>query len=50
MESLKKLGVVFSAHYEKIILSVILLALLGAGVLAFRAGGWIGARQGAIGA
>ncbi len=30
MESLKKLGAVFSAHYEKIILSVILLALLGA--------------------
>lgn len=30
MESLKKFGVVFSAHYEKIILSAILLALLGA--------------------
>ena len=30
MESLKKFGVVFSTHYEKIILSVILLALLAA--------------------
>ncbi|MGE3313070.1 MAG: hypothetical protein AB7O66_24135 [Limisphaerales bacterium] len=30
MDQLKKLGVVFGAHYEKIILSVILLALLGA--------------------
>lgn len=30
MDSLKKLGAVFGSHYEKIILSVILLALLGA--------------------
>ena len=30
MDQLKKLGAVFAAHYEKIILSVILLALLGA--------------------
>ncbi len=30
MEALKKFGAKFSAHYEKIILSVILLALLGA--------------------
>jgi|JI102314A1RNA_FD_contig_111_252299_length_4365_multi_3_in_0_out_0_2 hypothetical protein len=37
MDQLKKLGVVFGAHYEKIILSVILLALLGAaGFLPFR--------------
>lgn len=33
MDSLKKIGVVFSAHYEKIILSVILLALLAAAAL-----------------
>ncbi|MBL9126876.1 MAG: hypothetical protein JNL97_04485, partial [Verrucomicrobiales bacterium] len=37
MDQLKKLGAVFGAHYEKIILSVILLALLGAaGFLPFR--------------
>jgi hypothetical protein len=33
MDSLKKYGAVFSAHYEKIILSVILLALLAAAAL-----------------
>jgi hypothetical protein len=37
MDQLKKLGAVFGAHYEKIILSIILLALLGAaGFLPFR--------------